>query len=131
MAWFFFFAYFFLFISQQKRKSKKYFEIKKVWKCPFLSLYLRGKDFLLHFQTRKYIYKSKVFTPEKNQKKEKTRHSFLRSYERSIKWMLSKKLALLRSLKNARGAVDVHKYKKIIVIKKLDFSVLIAPQNDA
>ena len=31
-----------------------------------------------------------VFTPEKNQKKEKTRYRFLRSYERLIKWLNSK-----------------------------------------
>ena len=49
-------------------------------KCPFLSLLLRGKE------------------KEKNEKKEKTRYRFLRSYERFIKWMLQAEPALSRSL---------------------------------
>ena len=45
---------------------------------------------------------------------------------------LSRRERFLVSVKvHARGAIGVHKNKKIIVIKKLDFSVLIAPQNDA
>ena len=61
------------------RNSK---DFEDALKCTFLSLYLRGKDFSFYFQVGKCTYKLKVFTPEKYQKKEKTRHCFLRSYER-------------------------------------------------
>ena len=49
---------------KQEEKSKDSFEMKDFFKCTFLSIYLRCKE------------------KEKYQKKEKTRHSFLRSYER-------------------------------------------------
>ena len=70
MRYFSFLLTFLFLFRNKKEKSKNYFEIKKVFlKCPFLSLYLRGKE------------------KEKDQKKEKTRYRFLRSYERLIKWM--------------------------------------------
>ena len=82
---------------------KNYFEIKK---CTFLSLLLRRKKFF-HFTFKLVCVPTyQMYLPQKSTKRKRKYAIVFYALRAWFEWLLQAKLALLHSLRDARGAKD-------------------------